>query len=157
MNNSPGFFQHHLPHNLPYLPQGGGAVDILKKKGPLSKSDLKLALQKLVQVSQDMDATGKKLATSASSPDSFSQDKMERLSKEQATIIKQISDTAQNSFLKTEFIRLSKVIGEYQNQIKQCKSEKELEQIRSNMDSIVDAWVGIFKDIALDAINSSEP
>ena len=160
MSNNPGFFQHHPPHLMPYVPHGASIKqDTSKSKtgGSLSKPELKQTLQKLIQVSHDMDSTGRSMGLSKNPvQQSQMQEKMDRLSKEQAILLKNIVDTAKNEILKKEFIRLSTIIGEFQQQIRNCKTSAELEQIQKKMDTIVDTWINVFKDISMDAIQCSE-
>ena len=159
MSGNQGFFQHHLPHNMPYIPSGATLKqDAPSYTGkPLSKTDLKKVLQKLVQVSKDMDSAGRSIGL-ARNPvqQSQLQDKMDKLSKDQAILLKQIVDTSKNEILKKEFVRLSTIIGEFQKQIRNSKTSAELEQVQKNMDGIVDTWISVFKDISMDAIQSSE-
>ncbi len=158
MSNNPGYFQHHPPHGTPYIPHGASIKkETSNAAGPLSKSELKKTLQKLIQVSHDMDSTGRSMGLIKNPvQQSGMKEKMDRLSKEQALLLKKIVDTSQNEMLKKEFIRLSTIIGEFQQQIRNCKTSAELEQIQKKMDTTVDTWINIFKDISMDAIKCSE-
>ena len=159
MSNNPGFFQHHLPHNMPYLPQGATLSQDAPPPytgKPLAKADLKKVLKKLVQVSTDMDTAGRSIGlTKDPARQSQIQEKLDKLSKDQAVLLKQIVDTSKNEMLKKEFVRLSTIIGEFQKQIRNSKTAAELEQVQKSMDSTVDTWINVFKDISMDAIQSS--
>lgn len=159
MSNNPGFFQHHLPHNMPYIPQGtplNQDVPPPYTGKPLVKAELKKVLKKLVQVSTDMDTAGRSMAlTKDTARQNQVQEKLDKLSKEQAILLKQIVDTSKNEILKKEFVRLSTVIGDFQKKIRNSKTAAELEQVQKNMDSTVDTWINVFKDISMDAIQSS--
>ncbi len=160
MSNNPNFFQHHPPHSMPYIPAGNPVTQpsaVLPKQGPLTKQELKKTLQRLITVSQDMDSTGKSLSVIKNPVQQTQmQEKMAALTKEQAIIIKQISDTAENSALKKEFVRLSQRIGEFQQQIKNCRNISELEELQAKMENIIDAWINVFKDLSMDAIKCSK-
>lgn len=155
MSNFSGQF-HGMPYMAPY-----GAVPVSAPvqapPGPLSKTNLKAALKRLVNVSQDMENTGKSLV-SARNPvmrDQL-QGKMDKLSKEQAELMKMIVDTAENDILKKEFLRLTRTIGNIQEQIKNCKTAQELETLQSKVDNVVSTWVNIFRDLTMDAIKCSK-
>lgn len=156
MNNFSGQFQQGMPYMPPYgaVPS---AAPVSTPPGPLSKSNLKAALKRLVSVSQDMENTGKSLV-SARNPVMRAQlqDKMDKLSKEQAELMKKIVDTAGNSVLKSEFLRLTRTIGGIQEQIKNCKTAQELEVLQGNVDNVVTTWVNIFRDLTMDAIKCSK-
>ena len=124
---------------------------------PLSKLNLKAVLKRLVTVSQDMEATGKSLAVAKNmSLRAQMQDKLDKLAKEQAELMKKIVDTAGDELLKKEFLRLTRVIGQIQEQIKNCRSVQELEKIQNSTDNIINTWVNIFKDLTMDAIKCSK-
>ena len=82
---------------------------------------------------------------------------MDKLAKEQAEIKKKIVDTAQNTALKNEFLRLTQKIGQIQAQIKNSNSQNELDAMqKANNDNVINTWVNIFKDLTMDAIQSSK-
>lgn len=124
----------------------------------LSKGELKKALQQLTQVSYDMESTGKSLSmTKNMVQHSQLSEKMDRLAKEQAQLIKRIADTSHDEKLKKAFVRESQIIGDYQQKIRNSKSREEIEVLQKQIDAAADKWVGIFKEIAMDAIKSSKP
>ena len=85
------------------------------------------------------------------------QDKMDKLAKEQAELMKKIVDTAQNTALKSEFLRLTQKIGKIQAQIKNSNSQQELDAMqKANNENVINTWVNIFKDLTMDAIQSSK-
>ena len=85
------------------------------------------------------------------------QDKMDKLAKEQAELMKKIVDTAQNTALKNEFLRLTQKIGKIQAQIKNSNSQQELDAMqKANNENVINTWVNIFKDLTMDAIQSSK-
>ncbi len=155
MSNFSGQFQHYPPVGMPYMPAGSAPVKT--PPGPLSKLNLKAVLKRLVTVSQDMEATGKSLAVAKNmSLRAQMQDKLDKLAKEQAELMKKIVDTAGDELLKKEFLRLTRVIGQIQEQIKNCRSVQELEKIQNSTDNIINTWVNIFKDLTMDAIKCSK-
>ncbi len=156
MNNFSGHF-NQPPAGVFGIPIGASAP-LKTPPGPLSKANLKEVLKRLVAVSQDMESTGRSMSLSRNMALlAQMQDKMDKLAKEQAELMKKIVDTAQNTALKNEFLRLTQKIGQIQAQIKNSNSQNELDAMqKANNDNVINTWVNIFKDLTMDAIQSSK-
>lgn len=156
MNNFSGHF-NQPPAGVFGIPIGASAP-LKTPPGPLSKANLKEVLKRLVAVSQDMESTGRSMSLSRNMALlAQMQDKMDKLAKEQAELMKKIVDTAQNTALKNEFLRLTQKIGQIQAQIKNSNSQQELDSMqKANNDNVINTWVNIFKDLTMDAIQSSK-
>ncbi|MDQ7824489.1 MAG: hypothetical protein RDV48_16930 [Candidatus Eremiobacteraeota bacterium] len=127
-----------------------------KEAGPLSKQELLQKLKRLNEVSRDIQNTGKSLSIVQNMLQHASlKEKMDKLSQEQAQIVKKIVDTSSDVLSKGEFLRLSRIIDEFQAQIKTCKSSAELNELQKKIDDTVDDWVELFQKIAFDAIKNS--
>jgi hypothetical protein len=124
---------------------------------PLSKQELLKYLKRLTEVSQDIERTGKSLSIVQNMLQHGQlKDKIDKLSQEQAIIVKKIVDTSTDIISKNDFLKLSRIIDEFQGQIKQCKSAQELNDLQKKMSDVVDEWVELFQRIAFDAIKSSK-
>ena len=156
MNNFSGHF-NQPPAGVFGIPIGASAP-LKTPPGPLSKANLKEVLKRLVAVSQDMESTGRSMSLSRNMALlAQMQDKMDKLAKEQAELMKKIVDTAQNTALKNEFLRLTQKIGKIQAQIKNSNSQQELDAMqKANNENVINTWVNIFKDLTMDAIQSSK-
>lgn len=156
MNNFSGHF-NQPPAGVFGIPIGASAP-VKTPPGPLSKAHLKEVLKRLVAVSQDMESTGRSMSLSRNMALlAQMQDKMDKLAKEQAELMKKIVDTAQNTALKNEFLRLTQKIGQIQAQIKNSNSQNELDAMqKANNENVINTWVNIFKDLTMDAIQSSK-
>lgn len=156
MNNFSGHF-NQPPAGVFGIPIGASAP-LKTPPGPLSKANLKEVLKRLVAVSQDMESTGRSMSLSRNMALlAQMQDKMDKLAKEQAELMKKIVDTAQNTALKNEFLRLTQKIGQIQAQIKNSNSQNELDAMqKANNENVINTWVNIFKDLTMDAIQSSK-
>jgi hypothetical protein len=124
---------------------------------PLNKQELLKHLKRLTEVSQDIERTGKSLSIVQNMLQHAQlKDKIDRLSQEQAAIVKKIVDTSTDILSKNDFLRLGRMIDDFQGQIKQCKSAQELNDLQKKMNDVVDDWVELFQKIAFDAIKSSK-
>lgn len=156
MNNFSGHF-NQPPAGVFSIPIGASAP-VKTPPGPLSKANLKEVLKRLVAVSQDMESTGRSMSLSRNMAMlAQMQDKMDKLAKEQAELMKKIVDTAQNTALKNEFLRLTQKIGKIQAQIKNSNSQQELDSMqKAENENVINTWVDIFRDLTMDAIKSSK-
>jgi len=131
-------------------------MDRLKPSTPLSKQDLLKTLKRLTEVSQEIQNTGKSLGMVQNIlQHNQLKEKMDRLSQEQAAIVKKIVDTSQDMITKNEFLKLSRLISDFQNQVKTARTAAELNDLQRKIDDTVDDWVELFQKIAFDAIKSS--
>ena len=127
-----------------------------KPSTPLSKQDLLKSLKRLTEVSQEIQNTGKSMGLVQNILQHNSlKEKMDRLSQEQAAIVKKIVDTSSDIVAKNDFLKLSRLIGDFQSQVKSAKTAGELNDLQRQIDDTVDRWVELFQKIAFDAIKSS--
>jgi len=131
-------------------------MDGYKSATPLSKQDLLKNLRRLSEVSQEIERTGKSLSLVQNMLQHAQlKEKMDKLSQEQAVIVKRIIDTSTDVLSKGDFLRLSRTIDDFQSQVKCCKSASELNDLQKKIDDTVDKWIETFQKIAFDAIRSS--
>lgn len=123
---------------------------------PLPKQELLKELKRLEEISKDIEKTGKSLQIVQNIlQHNQLKEKLDKLSQEQGVIVKKIINTSNNFFSKNEFLRLSKLIEEFQGQIKSCKSSNELNELQQKIDDTVDDWVSLFQEITMDAIKNA--
>ncbi|MGV8121023.1 MAG: hypothetical protein AB2L14_14790 [Candidatus Xenobiia bacterium LiM19] len=131
-------------------------MDGYKSATPLSKQDLLKNLRRLSEVSQEIERTGKSLSLVQNLLQHAQlKEKMDKLSQEQAVIVKRIIDTSTDILSKGDFLRLSRTIDDFQSQVKSCKNASELNDLQQKIDTTVDKWIETFQRIAFDAIRSS--
>ncbi len=132
-------------------------MDGYKSSTPLSKQDLLKNLKRLSEVSQEIERTGKSLSLVQNLLQHAQlKEKMDKLSQEQAVIVKRIIDTSTDILSKNDFLRLSRTIDDFQSQVKSCKNASELNDLQKKIDTTVDQWIETFQKIAFDAIRSSK-
>ncbi|MHC9544189.1 MAG: hypothetical protein AB9903_32145 [Vulcanimicrobiota bacterium] len=132
-------------------------MDGYKSATPLSKQDLLKNLRRLSEVSQEIERTGKSLSLVQNLLQHAQlKEKMDKLSQEQAVIVKRIIDTSTDILSKGDFLRLSRTIDDFQSQVKSCKNASELNDLQQKIDTTVDKWIETFQRIAFDAIRSSK-
>lgn len=132
-------------------------MDGYKSATPLSKQDLLKNLKRLSEVSQEIERTGKSLYLVQNLLQHAQlKEKMDKLSQEQAVLVKRIIDTSTDILSKGDFLRLSRTIDDFQSQVKSCKNASELNDLQQKIDVTVDKWIETFQKIAFDAIRSSK-
>lgn len=132
-------------------------MDGYKSATPLSKQDLLKNLRRLSEVSQEIERTGKSISLVQNLLQHAQlKERMDKLSQEQAAIVKRIIDTSTDILSKNDFLRLSRTIDDFQSQVRSCKNASELNDLQQKIDDTVDKWIETFQKIAFDAIRSSK-
>jgi len=132
-------------------------MDGYKSSAPLSKQDLLKNLRRLSEVSQEIERTGKSISLVQNLLQHAQlKERMDKLSQEQAVIVKRIIDTSTDILSKNDFLRLSRTIDDFQSQVRSCKNASELNDLQQKIDDTVDKWIETFQKIAFDAIRSSK-
>lgn len=121
---------------------------------PPNQGPLREKVRELSSVSRDIELLTRQVAAAQSTMQvGFLNERIDALTVDQRRLVEEVTALCPESETKTGFLVLDEKLESVRRQVKECKSTTRLEELRVEIDPIVEEWAAVFQQVVTDALN----
>jgi len=123
-----------------------------------NREAIKDKVRELANLSRDLENLTRQMGAAVSTVQvGFLQERVDQLSATQRKLIEEIAASCPDAELQTRFSGLDRRLESVRKQVKESKKADELEQLKAEIDPLVEQWAELFQELVIVTISPPNP